>query len=144
MTIEETQKEIISEFKVFDDWFGRHGHLIELGKSLPPLAPEYKTENNLVKGCQVKTWFHSAAKDGKMFYSIDSESALIRGIISLLARIFSGQTPEEIKNADLFFVDKVGLEEDFSPMRANSVFKIASRIKADAAAARGAGGTGQN
>ncbi len=132
MTIQEIQEEIISEFKIFDEWFNKHNHLIKLGKDLPPIDSKYRTENNLIKGCQVKTWFHSAFKDGKVFYDIDSSSIVIRGIIALLIKVLSGQKTEDIKNADLYFIDKIGLRENFSPTRANSLWKLVNRIKTDA------------
>jgi len=133
MTIKEIQEEIISEFKIFDDWLDKYNYLIELGKKLPPVDSKYKTEDNLIKGCQVKTWFHSTFKDGKVFYDIDSKSVIIRAIIALLIRVLSGQKPEDIKNADLYFIDKIGLRENFSPTRANSLFKMVNKIKSDAA-----------
>lgn len=132
MTIQEIQEEIINEFKIFDNWFNKHNHLIKLGKDLPPIDSKHKTEDNLIKGCQVKTWFHSTFKDGRIFYDIDSSSIVIRGIIALLIKVLSGQKPEDIKNADLYFIDKTGLRENFSPIRANSLWKLVNRIKQDA------------
>jgi cysteine desulfuration protein SufE len=133
MTIQEIQEEIINEFKIFDNWVDKYNHLIKLGKDLPPIDSKYKTEDNLIKGCQVKTWFHSTFKDGKVFYDIDSRSTFIRGIIALLIKVLSGQKPENIKNADLYFIDKIGLKENFSPIRSNSLFKLVNKIKSDAA-----------
>ena len=133
MTIQEIQEQIIDEFKIFDNWMDRDNCLIKLGKDLPPIDSKYKTENNLIKGCQVKTWFYSTFKDGKVFYDIDSSSIVIRGIIALLIRILFGQKPEDIKNADLYFIDKIGLRENFSPVRANSLWKLVNRMKSDAA-----------
>ncbi len=132
MTIREIQEEIISEFKIFDNWMDKYNELIKLGKDLPSIDAKYKTENNLIKGCQVKTWFHSALRDGKVFYDIDSRSVIIRGIIALLIKVLSGQKPEDIKNADLYFIDKIGLRENFSPTRANSLWKLVNRMKSDA------------
>lgn len=129
MTIEKLQEEIINEFKVFDSWMDKYNYLIELGKDLPPIDSQYKTEDNLIKGCQVKTWFCSIIKDGKAFYIIDSTSIIVRGIINLLRRVLSGQKPEDIKNADLYFIDKIGLREIFSPLRANSLFKLINQMK---------------
>lgn len=133
MTIQEIQEEIINEFKIFDNWMDKYNYLIKLGKDLPPIDSQYKIEDNLIKGCQVKTWFHSAFKDRKVFYDIDSRSVIIRGIIALLIRVLSGQKPEEIKNADLYFIDKIGLRENFSPVRANSLWKLVNRMKSDTA-----------
>ncbi|MDP3015420.1 MAG: SufE family protein [bacterium] len=133
MTIQEIQEEIINEFKTFDNEMDKYNELIKLGTDLSPIDSKYKTEDNLIKGCQVKTWFHSAFKDGKIFYDIDSISIIIKGFIVLLIRVFSGQKPEDIKNADLYFIDEIGLRENFSPLRANSLFKLVDRIKSDAA-----------
>ena len=133
MTIQEIQEEIISEFKIFENWMDEDNYLIKLGKDLPPIDSKYKTEENLIKGCQLKTWFHSTFKDGKVFYDIDSRSVIIKGIIALLIRVMSNQKPEDIKNADLYFIDKIGLRENFSPTRANSLWKLVNRMKSDAA-----------
>ena len=132
MTIQEIQEEIISQFKIFDNWVDKYNYLIKLGKDLPPIDSKYKTENNLIKGCQVKTWFRSTFKDEKVFYDIDSSSTFIRGIIALLVRVLSGQKPEDIKNADFYFIDKIGLKENFSPIRPNSLFKLVNQMKSDA------------
>jgi len=129
MTIQEIQEEIINEFKIFDNWLERNNYLIKLGKELPPIDSKYKTDENLIKGCQVKTWFHSTFKDGKVFYEIDSSSLIIRGIIALLIKVLSGQKPEDIKNAELYFIDKIGLRENFSPLRANSLWKVVNQMK---------------
>lgn len=133
MTIQETQEKIIDEFKGLDNWDDKHNYLIKLGRDLPPIDPEHKTEYNLIKGCQVKTWFSSAFKDGQVFFNIDCLSAMIKGIIALLVRVLSGQRPADIKNADLYFIDKIGLSEDFSPLRANSLFKLVNQMKTAAA-----------
>ena len=132
MTIQEIQEEIINEFKNFDDWVDKYNYLIKLGKDLPPIDPKYKTEEYLIKGCQVETWFHSTFRDGRVFYDIDSKSMVTKGIIALLMRVLSGQKPEDIKNADLYFIDKTGLRENFSPARANSLWKLANKMKSDA------------
>jgi cysteine desulfuration protein SufE len=132
MTIQEIQEEIIGEFKIYGTWLDKHSHLIKLGKDLPPIDPKYLAEDNLIKGCQVKTWFHSRLEEGIIFYEIDSRSLVIRGIIALLLRVVSGQKPEDVKNADLYFIDKTGLRENFSPVRANSLFKMITQIKTDA------------
>jgi cysteine desulfuration protein SufE len=132
MIIQEIQEEIIKEFKGFDDWKSKYKYLIKLGRDLPPIDLKYKTEENIIKGCQVKTWFHSEIKDGKIVYNIDSVSVIIKGIAALLIRILSFQKPEDVKNADLYFIDKVGLRENFSPLRANSLWKLINRIKSEA------------
>lgn len=132
-TIQETQEKIIGEFNVLESWMDKNSYLIKLGKNLPPINPRYKTEENLIKGCQVRTWYASAFKDGRVYYDIESASDMIKGIIALLTRVLSGQKPEDIKNADLYFIDKAGLRENFSPLRANSLWKLLNRIKSDAA-----------
>lgn len=132
MTIQEIQEEIISEFKIFNNWMDKHNYLIKLGKKLPLIDSKYKTENNLINGCQVETWFHSSFKDGKVFYDIDSRSMMIKGIIALLIKVLSNQKPEDIKNADLYFIDKIGVREHFSPSRPNSLWKLVNQIKLDA------------
>ncbi|MBU0898182.1 MAG: SufE family protein [Patescibacteria group bacterium] len=129
MTIQEEQEKIINEFKIFDNWLDKYNYLIKLGKNLLSIDLKYKIADNLIKGCQVKTWFYFTSIDGKIFYYIDSESAVIKGIIVLLTKILSGQKLEDIKNADLYFIDKIGLREHFSPVRANSLFKMVSLIK---------------
>jgi len=132
MTIQEIQEEVINEFKIFDNEMEKYNYLIKLGKNLPPIDSKYKTEDNLIKGCQVKTWFHSTLKEGKVFYEIDSSTVMIRGFIALLIRVLSGQQPEDIKNADMYFIDKIGLRENFSPLRANSLFKLVNQMKSAA------------
>ena len=133
MTIQEIQQEIIDELKIFDNLTDKYDYLVKLGKKLPPISSEYKTESNLIKGCQVKTWYYSTFKEGKVFYEIDSLSGIVKGIIVLLLRILAGQKPENIANADLYFIDKSGLTEIFSPIRANSLWKMVNRMKSDAA-----------
>lgn len=132
MSIQEIQEEIIQEFKIFNNWMDKYDYLIKLGKDLPSIDSKYKKEENLIRGCQVKTWFYSEFKDGKVFYNIDSSSIIIRGIIALLIRVLSGQKPEDIKSADLYFIDKIGLRENFSPIRANSLWKLVNKMKSDA------------
>jgi len=133
MTIKKTQEQIIDEFKLFGGEMEKYNYLIKIGRGLPVIDSQYKTENNLIKGCQVKTWYYSDFKDGKIFYAIDSVSLVIRGFIALLIRIFSGQRPADVQKADLFFIKEIRLEENFSPLRANSLFKLTDRIKTDAA-----------
>ena len=132
MIIQEIQEEIISQFKIFDNWVDKYNYLIKLGKNLPPIDSKYKTEDNIIKGCQVKTWFHSTFKEGKVFYEVDSSSIITRGFIALLIRVFSGQKPEDIKNTNLYFIEKIGLKENFSPLRANSLFKLVNQMESAA------------
>jgi cysteine desulfuration protein SufE len=136
MTIQEIQEEIIKEFKGFNNWKDKYKYLIELSRGLAPINLEYKTEENIIRGCQVKTWFHSELKNGRIIYNIDSVSVIIKGISVLLIRVLSSQKPEDIKNADLYFIDKIGLRENFSPLRDNSLWKLINKIKLDAISRR--------
>jgi cysteine desulfuration protein SufE len=130
MTIQEIQEKIIQETKGLNSWMDKYNYLIKLGKALPPMDSEYKTEENFIKDCQVKIWVHSTFKDGKVFYRIDSNSIIIKGIVVLLMRVLSGQKPEDIKNADLYFVDKIGLREKFLPThQANNLWKLVNKMK---------------
>ena len=132
MTIQEIQEEIINEFKNFDNWMNKYKYLIKLGKRLSPMDSKYIKKDYLVKDCQITTWSHSIFKDGKVFYDIDSSSVIIKGMIVLLKRILSGQKPEDIENADLYFIDKIGLRESCSPARINDLLKLINKIKQDA------------
>ena len=132
MTIQKIQEEIIKEFKNFTDWTSKYKYLIKLGKSLPPMVSKYIKKEYLVKDCKLTTWIHSTFKDGKVFYDVDSTSVLIKGTIVLLKRILSGQKPEDIINADLYFVDKTGLRESCSPARINDLLKLINKIKQNA------------
>ena len=132
MTIQEIQNKIINEFKIFDDWMDKYKYLIKLGKSLSPMDSKYIKKDYLVKDCQVTTWIHSTFKNGKVFYDIDSSSVIIKGMIVLLKRILSGQKPEDIISADLYFIDKAGLRESCSPARINDLLKLINKIKQEA------------
>lgn len=132
MTINEIQDEIIKDFKGHKDWTDRYGHLIKLGKKLPQACEGIRCDDNLIKGCQVRTWYGCKYDDGKMKFDIDSVSAVTQGFIYLLLKVFNGQKPEDIKDAELYFIDKIGFRENFSPIRANSLWKLNSRIKSDA------------
>lgn len=133
MTIQEIQEEIISESKILDNWLDKFNYLIKLGKKLPPIDSKHKTEDNLIKDCQSKIWVHSAFKDGKVFYAIDSNSIIIKGIIALLIKVMSNQKPEDIKNADLYhFIDKTGLGDICSRTRINTFWKIVNQMKSEA------------
>ena len=133
MTIQEAQEEIINEFKGLDDWLDKYQYLIKLGKSLPPIDSKYIKKDYLVKDCQITTWIHSTFKNGKVFYDIDSSSVMVKGMIVLLKRILSGREPEEIVNAELYFIDKAGLKESCAPARINDLFKLVNKMKQNAA-----------
>ena len=129
MTIAEIQEEIIEEFAFFEDWMQRYEHMIALGKSLPLIDPQYKTDEFIIKGCQSKVWLHAELQDGKVILTADSDAIITKGIVALLIRVFSGQSTEAIVNADLAFVDEIGLKEHLSPTRANGLVSMIKQIK---------------
>jgi len=129
MKIEEIEKEIIAEFENFDDWIDKYEYLIELGKSLPPIEEKYKTESNVISGCQSKVWLNAFIEDGKIFFEADSDAIITKGIVGLLIRVFSGQAPDEIINAKLDFVDNIGLREHLSPTRSNGLTSMIKQMK---------------
>ena len=129
MTIAEIQDEIVDEFSMFDDWMQRYEHMIELGKSLPLIDDQYKTEDNIIKGCQSKVWVHAEMQDDKLVFTADSEAIITKGIIALLIRAFSHQTPKDIIDADMEFIDEIGLKEHLSPTRANGLVSMIKQLK---------------
>lgn len=129
MTIQETQQEIIDEFSMFDDWMQRYEYMIELGKSLPLIPAAYKTDDNIIKGCQSKVWIHAELKDDHLQFSADSDAIITKGIIALLIRVFSNQQPDDILEADTDFIDQIGLKEHLSPTRANGLLSMIKQIK---------------
>ena len=134
MTIEEKQKEIIDEFSLFEDWMDKYNYLIELSRDLPEMDPNKKTEENLIEGCQSKVWLDAHMDGNKLVFLADSDAIITKGIIALLIRVLSGHKPEEIKNADLFFIDQIGLKENLSPTRSNGLLAMVNKIKAYAMA----------
>lgn len=129
MTIKEIQNEIIDEFSMFDDWMQRYEYIIELGKSLPLIKEEYKTDGNLIKGCQSKVWLQGEQTDDKIVFTADSDAILTKGIIAILIRAFSNQKAEDIINADTQFIDEIGLKEHLSATRANGLVSMIKNIK---------------
>ena len=129
MTIKEIQQEIVDEFAVFDDWMDKYEYLIELGKSLPVIEESGKQEENLIKGCQSRVWLEAEYRDGEIWFRADSDAIITKGIISLLIKVFSGKTPEEILDADTDFINEIGLQENLSPTRANGLLSMINRIK---------------
>ena len=129
MNIKEIQNEIVSEFSMFDDWMERYEYIIELGKGLPLIAEEFKTDDNIIQGCQSKVWVHAEEKDGKVFFSSDSDAILTKGIIAILIRTFSNQKAMDILEADMSFIDEIGLKEHLSPTRANGLVSMIKNIK---------------
>ena len=129
MKIKEIQEEIVEEFSMFDDWMERYEYIIELGKILPLIKEEFKTENNLIKGCQSKVWLQGEQKDDKIIFTADSDAILTKGIIAILIRVFSNQSAKDILDADMSFIDEIGLKEHLSPTRANGLVSMIKNIK---------------
>lgn len=129
MTIQAIQEEIIDEFSMFDDWDERFQYVIDLGKSLPLIDEKYKTEDNIIKGCQSKVWLHADEEDGKLVFTADSDAIITKGIIAVLIRTFSNQKASAILDADTGFIDKIGLKEQLSPTRANGLVSMIKQIK---------------
>ncbi|MCA0131169.1 SufE family protein [Winogradskyella alexanderae] len=129
MTIAEVQNEIIDEFSMFDDWEERYQYMIDLGKTLPLIDEQYKTDDHIIKGCQSKVWVHADMKDDKVNFTADSDAIITKGIIAILIRAFSGQHPNDIIKADTDFIDKIGLKEHLSPTRANGLVSMIKQLK---------------
>jgi cysteine desulfuration protein SufE len=129
MNIQETQQEIIDEFAMFEDWMQRYEHMIDLGKSLPLIAEEFKTEDNIIKGCQSKVWVHAELKNDQLEFTADSDGIITKGIIAILIRVFSNQHPKDILDAETDFIDQIGLKEHLSPTRANGLVSMIKQIK---------------
>jgi len=129
MTIKETEQQIVEEFSLFTEWLDKYEYLIELGRSLPIIKESGKEEKNLIKGCQSRVWLAADYTDGKIYFTADSDAIITKGIVSLLVRVFSGRTPQEIIDADLSFIKEIGLEENLSPTRANGLLSMIRQIK---------------
>ena len=130
MTINEKQDEIIAEMSELDDWMDRYAYIIDLGNSLPPIAEEYKTPQNLIEGCQSRVWLHADMNgDGRVEFTADSDAIIVKGIISMLIEVLSGHAPKEILDADLYFIDRIGLSEHLSPTRSNGLLAMVKQIK---------------
>ena len=128
-SIQDIQQDIIDEFDMFEEWMGKYEHIIDLGKSLPLIEEKYKTEDNLIKGCQSKVWLHSELKHDKVVYTADSDAILTKGLVALLLRVFTNQKPNDIIEADTLFIDQIGLKEHLSPTRANGLVSMLKQIK---------------
>ena len=140
MTINEIQDEIIEEFADFDDWMDRYQLLIDLGSSQPKLDDKYKTEQNLIDGCQSRVWLQADMKDGLLHFQAESDALIVRGIVALLVRVLSDHTPEEILSADLYFIESIGLREHLSPTRSNGLLAMLRQMKLYALAYQARGG----
>lgn len=129
-SINETQDEIIAEFNDFDDWMDRYQLLIDLGNEQEPLDEQYKTEQNLIEGCQSRVWLQAdKADDGTLRFQAESDALIVKGIIALLIKVLSGHTPDEILNADLYFIDRIGLKEHLSPTRSNGLLSMVKQMR---------------
>ena len=129
MTINEAQDEIIGEFSVFDEWLEKYEYLIELSGSLPAIGEEHRNEQFLIRGCQSRVWVDAELRDGKIYFTADSDAIITKGIIALLIRVLSGRTPQEIVDSDLYFIDRIGLRENLSPTRANGLLAMIKQMK---------------
>ena len=129
MSIKKIQTEIVDEFSMFDDWMERYEYIIDLGRGLPLIDDQYKTEDNIIKGCQSKVWVHAEMIDDKVVFTADSDAILTKGIIAVLIRAFSNQKAADILDADTHFIDEIGLKEHLSPTRANGLVSMIKKIK---------------
>ena len=127
--INEAQDEIIEEFEMLDDWMDRYAMIIDYGKELVPMPESDKTDQNLIDGCQSKVWFTARMENGALFFTGDSDAILVKGIVAMLLSVLSGHTPKEIVDADLYFIDKIGLREHLSPTRSNGVAAMLKQLK---------------
>ncbi len=134
MTIQKIQDEIIEEFSELDDWMDRYQLLIDLGNEQEPLDEKYKTESNLIDGCQSRVWLQADYRDDKLWFTAESDALIVKGIVSLLIRVLSGHTPQEILDADLYFIDEIGLKEHLSPTRSNGLLAMIKQIRSYALA----------
>lgn len=129
MTINEIQDEIIEEFSGFDDWMDKYQLLIDLGNEQAPLDEQYKTEQNLIDGCQSRVWLQADYEDGKIRFTAESDALIVKGIVALLIRVLSGHTPKEILDADLYFIEEIGLKEHLSPTRSNGLLAMVKQMR---------------
>ena len=129
MTIKEIQDSIVEDFSMFDDWMDRYAMLIEMGKECPIIDDQYRNDQYLINGCQSRVWLHAELKDGKVYFTADSDAVITKGIINLLIKVFSGQTPEDILAADLSFLDEIGLKEHLSPTRSNGLLSMLKQLR---------------
>ena len=129
MTVKEAEQEIIEDFNQFDEWLDKYEYLIDLGKDLAPLDEKYKTDENLIKGCQSRVWVHSEVVNGKIVFTADSDAIITKGMISLLIKIYSGRTAKEITDSDFAFVDAIGLRENLSQTRSGGLSAMIAKIR---------------
>lgn len=129
MTIKAQQDRIIEDFEVFGDWMEKYEYIIQLGKDLPLIDPKYKTDDNLIRGCQSKVWLHAEMEDGKLVFTADSDAVITKGLVGLVIQVLSGQPPKDIAEADIYFIDAIGLTSHLSPTRSNGLLSMLKQIK---------------
>ncbi len=129
MDINQVQQRIVDDFNQFDDWMDKYALLIELGNGLEPINEKYKVPQNIIEGCQSRVWLMAEMEDGIVYYKAESDAILVKGIVALLLEVFSGRTPDEILNSDLFFIEKIGLREHLSPTRSNGLLAMVRQIR---------------
>lgn len=129
LTVQQAEQEIVDEFELFDDWADKYQYIIEIGQKLPSLSDEYKNDSHRIKGCQSSVWLHAFAEDGTVFFEADSDSTFVKGEIALLIRVLSGKNPDEIINAELNFIDEIGLRQHVAVTRANGLAAMIKQMK---------------
>lgn len=129
MTTKEVQDQIIEEFALFDDWNDKYEYIIDMGKKLPPLDEKYKTEANKIKGCQSNVWLHATKQEGKIHFEADSDAVIVKGLVSMLIRVLSDRTPDEIVNTDLYFIDQIGMTKHLAQTRSNGLLSMVKQMK---------------
>jgi cysteine desulfuration protein SufE len=129
MSIDEIQDELIEDFSFFGDWMEKYENIIQMGKELPLIDEQYKKDENLIKGCQAKVWLHAEFRDGRIFFTADSDAIITKGLVSMVVRVLSGHSPDEIVRADLYFVDKIGLRQHLSMTRSNGLLSMIKQMK---------------
>ena len=129
MTIKETQDELISDFSMMENWMDKYEYIIQLGKDLPLIDAQYKTADNLIKGCQSQVWLHAEMQDGKLIFTADSDALITKGLVSLMVSVLSGHTPKEIAEAEIYFIDEIGLRNHLSPTRSNGLLSMLKQMK---------------
>jgi cysteine desulfuration protein SufE len=129
MTIAEQQQEIIADFELFGDWMDKYEYIIQLGKDLPLIDDRYKIDENLIRGCQSRVWLHADFRDGRLFFTADSDASITKGLVSLVIKVLSGHTPREITDAQITFIDAIGLASHLSPTRSNGLLSMLKQMK---------------
>ncbi|PRD56955.1 SufE family protein [Sphingobacterium gobiense] len=129
MTINEIQDELIDDFSFYQDWMEKYEYIIQLGKEVPLIKEEYKKDDYIIKGCQSRVWLYPELRDGKVYFTADSDAIITKGLVSLMVKVLSGHTPQEIAQADLYFIDEIGLKEHLSPTRANGLLSMVKQMK---------------